>query len=209
MDKSSTPHTSDRSLSSTPDKEGAILFNLPNMITFLRILLIPVFLVFFMTPSPVRSQWAALIFVLASATDLLDGYVARKMELVTRLGKLLDPIADKLLVISAVILLVAFHRVPAILAILLIGREMAITGLRVIASDQGILIPAERLGKFKTFLQVVSITMLILDSSLVSTLGGMGLHDLGRILLWASLVLALTSAGQYFYRFSTQIRYKK
>ena len=198
----------DHPLSSTANREGAILLNLPNLLTSLRILLIPVFLIFFMTPSPVRSQWAALIFILASATDLLDGYVARKMKLVTRFGKLLDPIADKLLVISAVILLVAFHRVPAILAILLIGREMAITGLRVIAIDQGILIPAERLGKLKTFLQIVSITMLILDSSWVPTIGGIDLHDLGRILLWASLVLSLTSAGQYFYRFGSQIRHR-
>jgi CDP-diacylglycerol--glycerol-3-phosphate 3-phosphatidyltransferase len=162
-----------------------------------------------MTPSPVRSQWAALIFVLASATDLLDGYVARKMKLVTRFGKLLDPIADKLLVISAVILLVEFHRVPAILAILLIGREMAITGLRIIATDQGILIPAERLGKFKTFLQIVSITMLILNASFVPAIDDTDLHDLGRILLWVSLILSLTSAGQYFYRFSAQMRHRK
>ncbi len=189
-------------------REGTIFLNLPNLITTLRILLIPVFLIFFMTPSPIRSLWAALIFILASATDLLDGYVARKMKLVTRFGKLLDPIADKLLVISAVILLVAFHRVPAILAILLIGREMAITGLRVIATDQGILIPAERLGKFKTFLQIVSITMLILNSSLVPAIGRIDLHDLGRILLWVSLALSLTSAGQYFYRFSSQVRHR-
>ena len=186
------------------------LLNLPNLLTTLRILLIPVFLLLFYTSSTIRSQWAAFIFLLASATDLLDGYMARKMEQITRLGKLLDPIADKLLVISALILLVEFQRVTAILAILLIGREMAITGLRVIASDHGIVIPVERLGKFKTFLQVVAITLLILDPSFLSALtalgGGFDLHNLGRILLWASLILALVSAGQYFYKFSKQIQ---
>ena len=200
MDKSGTPNTQSQSMPS--------VLNLPNLITGLRILLIPVFLLVYISPSPTRSQWAALVFVLASATDLLDGYIARKMEQITSLGKLLDPIADKLLVISALILLVAFQRVSAILAILLVCREMAITGLRVIASERGIIIPAERLGKFKTFLQVVAVTMLILDPSLIPSLGSSDLHDWGRILLWSSLVLALVSAGQYFYRFAVQIRQK-
>ena len=200
MNKSGTRNTQSQPLPSA--------LNLPNLITGLRILLIPVFLLLFMTPSPTRSQWAALVFVLASATDLLDGYIARKMEQITSLGKLLDPIADKLLVISALILLVAFERAPALLAILLISRETVITGLRVIASERGIIIPAERLGKFKTFLQVVAVTILILDHTLLPTLGRIDLHSWGRILLWLSLALALASAGQYFYRFATQIRRK-
>jgi CDP-diacylglycerol--glycerol-3-phosphate 3-phosphatidyltransferase len=200
VNKSGTPNTQSQSIPS--------VLNLPNLITGLRILLIPVFLFLFMTPSPTRSQWAALVFVLASATDLLDGYIARKMEQITSLGKLLDPIADKLLVISALILLVAFERAPVILVILLVCREMAITGLRVIASERGIIIPAERLGKLKTFLQVVAVTLLILDPSLLPALGNSSLHDWGRILLWSSLGLALASAGQYFYRFAEQIRQK-
>ncbi|MGH7273031.1 MAG: CDP-diacylglycerol--glycerol-3-phosphate 3-phosphatidyltransferase [Nitrospiria bacterium] len=210
MDKTGAPNTPGQSISSATHTGGMGLLNLPNLLTSLRIFLIPVFLLLFLTPSPIRSQWAALIFLIASATDLLDGYMARKMEQITRLGKLLDPIADKLLVISALILLVEFHRVPAILAILLIGREMAITGLRVIATDHGIVIPVERLGKYKTFLQVVAITLLILDSSFLSPLSSLGRgidpHDWGRILLWGSLILALISAGQYFYRFSKQIQ---
>jgi CDP-diacylglycerol--glycerol-3-phosphate 3-phosphatidyltransferase len=192
----------------TQSQSITAILNLPNLITGLRILLIPVFVAFFITPSPTRSQWSALIFVLASATDLLDGYVARKMEQITSLGKLLDPIADKLLVISALILLVGFQRAPALLAILLICRETAITGLRVIAAERGIIIPAERLGKLKTFLQVVAITILILDPSLLSVLGPVDFHSLGQILLWVSLVLALVSATQYFYRFTIQIRQK-
>ena len=210
MDKTGAPNTPDQSISSASHTGGMGLLNLPNLLTSLRIFLIPVFLLLFLTPSPTRSQWAALIFLIAAATDLLDGYMARKMEQITRLGKLLDPIADKLLVISALILLVEFQRVPAILAILLIGREMAITGLRVIATDHGIVIPVERLGKFKTFLQVVAITLLILDSSLLSPLssfgGGIDPHVWGRILLWGSLILALVSAVQYFYKFSKQIQ---
>lgn len=208
MNRSSAPHTQNQSYPAAGRGESALL-NVPNLITAVRILLIPVFVILFMTPSSTRSLWAAMIFVLASATDLLDGYVARKMEQITRLGKLLDPIADKLLVISAVILLVGLHRVPAILAILLIGREMAITGLRVIASDQGLVIPVERLGKLKTFLQVVSITMLILQPSVLPRMGTTDLHDWGRILLWCALILSLTSAGQYFYRFAKQLRQQR
>lgn len=206
MNKSSASNHPDQSVSSASAEGGWVLINLPNLITTLRIVLIPVFLALFIIPSPRRSEWAALIFVLASATDLLDGYVARRMEQITRLGKLLDPIADKLLVISALVLLVGYQRVPALLAILLIGREMAITGLRVIAANHGVSIPVERLGKFKTFLQVVAITTLILDRSLLSIPGGYDLHDLGRLLLWGSLLLALVSAGQYFHKFNKQIQ---
>lgn len=180
--------------------------NLPNLITGLRILLIPVFLFLFLTPTPTRALWAAIVFVLASTTDLLDGYIARKMEQVTSLGKLLDPIADKLLVLSALVLLVQFQRVPAFLAILLIGREMTITGLRLIAANQGLIIPAERLGKFKTFIQVVSITLLILDESHSPAIVGMDIHDWGRVLLWISVILAYLSAVQYFQKFIHQIR---
>ena len=178
-----------------PD-EGAVVLNFPNFLTLLRIGLIPVFLLIFADPTPSRSLWAAFVFILASTTDLLDGYMARKMEQVTRLGKLMDPIADKLLIISAVVLLVASQRVPALLAILLIGREMAITGLRAIGSRQGIQIPVERLGKYKTFLQVIGVTLLILDVSFLN------LHHEGRLLLWASVILGLVSGTQYFLRFT-------
>ena len=182
--------------------ESAPLLNIPNLLTVSRIFLIPVFLYLFFTPTPLSSLWASLVFLLASATDLLDGYMARKMDQITRFGKLLDPIADKLLIISAIILLVAYQRVPELLAILLIGREMGITGLRAIAADYGIQIPVERLGKFKTFLQVIAITLLIVDASLLD------LHPWGVALLWAAVTLGLISAVKYFYHFARAVREK-
>ena len=146
------------------------------------------------------SLWASAVFLLASATDLLDGYMARKMDQITRLGKLLDPIADKLLVVSAVILLVASGPVPSILAILLIGREITITGLRAIAADYGVLISAEGLGKLKTFLQVVALTLLILDPVILDA------HAVGLGILWLAVVMGLISGVQYFIRFAEGVR---
>ena len=106
--------------------------NLPNFLTVVRILLIPVFVVLFSDPTPDRSLAAAVVFVVAAVTDLLDGYLARRHSQITRLGRLLDPIADKLLVLSGLILLVQFDRVAAIVAILIIAREVAVTGVRAI-----------------------------------------------------------------------------
>src|SRR5262249_29506754 len=113
---------------------GQESLNLPNVITLVRILLIPVFVMLFFTPTPDRSLSAAVIFVVAAITDLLDGYIARRTGQVTKLGKLLDPIADKLLVLSALILLVNVDRVSALVAILVIAREVAVTGIRAIAA---------------------------------------------------------------------------
>ncbi len=128
------------------------------------------------------------------------------MEQVTRVGKLMDPIADKLLVLSALILLVQFQRVPAVLAILIVGREIVITGMRLIAANQSIIIPAERLGKFKTVLQVVGITVLILDPAVIGVGPEWNLHVWGLLALWLSLALALISAYQYIRKYSMEIR---
>ena len=126
---------------------GQESINLPNFITLTRILLIPVFVVLFATPTPNRSLSAGLVFVVAALTDLLDGYLARRNGQVTTLGKLLDPIADKLLVLSALILLVNVDRVSALVAILIIAREVAVTGIRAIAAGEGMVISAETTGK--------------------------------------------------------------
>ncbi|MBI4715823.1 MAG: CDP-diacylglycerol--glycerol-3-phosphate 3-phosphatidyltransferase, partial [Nitrospirae bacterium] len=112
--------------------------NLPNLITFSRILLIPVFILVFYDPTPGRAEWAAAIFFAASLTDWVDGYIARRWGQVSLTGKLLDPIADKLLVLSALILLVDFGRVASWIAIVILGRELAVTGLRAIASSIGV-----------------------------------------------------------------------
>lgn len=177
--------------------------NLPNLLTIGRILLIPVFVILFAEPTPGRSMAAACVFVIAAVTDLLDGYLARRRGQVTSLGKLLDPVADKLLVLSGLILLVGFERVPAVIAILIIAREVAVTGVRAVAASQGIVLSAETLGKYKMVLQVVAIVMLILPNDFVPMPGG--LHAVGTILLYGSLALALVSGGNYLASFWRQI----
>ena len=182
---------------------GQESLNLPNFITLTRILLIPVFVVLFATPTPDRSLSAALVFAIAAITDLLDGYLARRNGQVTTLGKLLDPIADKLLVLSALILLVNIDRVSALVAILIIAREVAVTGIRAIAAGEGMVIPAETTGKYKMALQVVAIVLLILEGTFLTDLGN--LHLAGIVTLYLSLVLGYISGGQYVWSFWKQV----
>ena len=184
--------------------QGAL--NLPNLLTVTRILLIPVFVILFATPTPDRSLMAAIVFVVAAVTDMLDGYLARKSGQVTTLGKLLDPIADKLLVLSALILLVNVDRVSALVAILIIAREVAVTGVRAIAASEGIIISAETTGKYKMALQVVAIVLLILEGTWLAELGN--LHLAGIVTLYLSLVLGYVSGGQYVWSFWKQIAAK-
>ena len=182
---------------------GQESLNLPNFITLTRILLIPVFVVLFATPTPNRSFSAALVFAVAAVTDLLDGYLARRNGQVTTLGQLLDPIADKLLVLSALILLVNIDRVSALVAILIIAREVAVTGVRAIAAGEGMVIAAETTGKYKMALQVVAIVLLILEDTFVSDLGN--LHLAGIVTLYLSLVLGYVSGGHYVWSFWKQV----
>lgn len=167
--------------------------NLPNLLTVSRILLIPVFVVLFITPTAGRSLAAAVVFVIAAVTDIVDGYLARRRSEITKLGKLLDPIADKLLVLSGLILLVQFDRIPALIAIVIIAREVAVTGVRAIAAAEGIVLAAERIGKWKMALQVIAIVLLILEGSLDPL--RWPLHVLGMGLLYLALALALISGG--------------
>jgi CDP-diacylglycerol--glycerol-3-phosphate 3-phosphatidyltransferase len=182
---------------------GQESLNLPNFITLTRILLIPVFVVLFVTPTEERSLSAAAVFVIAAVTDLLDGYLARRNGQVTTLGKLLDPIADKLLVLSALILLVNLDRVSALVAILIIAREVAVTGIRAIAAGEGMVIAAETTGKYKMALQVVAIVLLILEDTFMSDFGN--LHLAGIVTLYLSLLLGYISGGQYVWSFWKQV----
>ncbi len=182
---------------------GQEALNLPNLLTLTRILLIPVFVILFATPTPDRSLSAAVIFAVAAVTDLLDGYLARRSGQVTALGKLLDPIADKLLVLSALILLVNVDRVSALVAILIIAREVAVTGVRAIAASEGMIIAAETTGKYKMALQVVAIVLLILEGTGLAELGNM--HLAGTVTLYLSLVLGYVSGGQYVWNFWKQV----
>ena len=177
------------------------MINFPNLLTSFRILLIPVFIILFLVPDSTRSMLAAVVFLVAALTDLLDGYLARKWQQVTKLGKLLDPVADKLLVLAALILLVDFQRVEAWLVIILIGREIAMTGLRAIASTDGIVIPAEKTGKYKFFLQATAIVLLILNYKVP-----FNFSLWGNVMLWISMILAVVSMVQYAINYVSQLQ---
>lgn len=182
---------------------GADSLNVPNVLTLLRILLIPVFIILFVNPTPDQSLAAAIVFAVAAVTDMLDGYIARRTGQVTKLGKLLDPIADKLLVLSALILLMNVERVSALVVLLIVGRELAVTGIRAIAAGEGMIIPAETTGKYKMALQVVAIILLILEGTGLAALGNM--HLAGSFTLYLSLVFGYISGGQYVWSFWKQV----
>ena len=144
--------------------------NLPNKLTILRMIMIVPFVVFMLVPiGGAAGKWIALaLFVIASLTDLLDGKIARKYNLVTTFGKFMDPLADKLLVCSALICLVELGRIPAWIVIIIISREFIISGFRLVASDKGVVIAASWWGKFKTTFQMVMIVLMIADIAALS-----------------------------------------
>ena len=174
---------------------GEVYLNLPNSLTLLRILLIPVFVWFFSESSPDRALAAGLVFACAAFTDFLDGYLARKSGQITNLGKLLDPVADKLLVASGLILLVQFQRVAVWLAIVMIARELVVTGARVVAAKEGFVVPADSLGKFKVIGQIGGILCLILQGVWVQSEGP--LAAIGTGLLYIALFFSLFSGWRY------------
>jgi CDP-diacylglycerol--glycerol-3-phosphate 3-phosphatidyltransferase len=185
-----------------------------NKITLLRIVLIPALLAF-MVPENVFDRWIALaIFLLASATDWLDGYVARSRGQVTNLGKLLDPVADKLLVTAALLPLVRKDLVPDFMAALLIGREFLISGLRSVASAEGVVIPAGRVGKWKMGMSITAISFLIVTPRNPANTWPSWVPDgtyflLGTIFLWVTLALSLGSAALYFWEYQHFFRSSK
>ena len=167
--------------------------NTPNKLTLLRVILIPFFVVCMLAVSADWGKWVALaIFVIASLTDTLDGYLARRDNLVTNFGKFMDPLADKLLVCSAMICLVDLERIPSWVVIIIIGREFVISGFRLIASDNGIVIAANYWGKIKTVCQMVMIIVVIAD------LGGVfGIVE--QVLIYLSLLLTVISLATYLW----------
>lgn len=165
--------------------------NLPNKITLVRILLVPVVMMFLLT----LQEWLALaVFLLAALTDGLDGYIARKKRLITNMGKFLDPLADKLLISTVLIVLVQLQRLDAWMAILIISREFAVTGLRLVAAADGLVIAASRMGKLKTVSQIVAISLLILDNFPFSR-WGLPLADMA---IWLAVILTVVSGIEYF-----------
>ena len=167
--------------------------NLPNKLTILRTIMIPVFLIFLYIPGlgMTGDVLAAAIFVLASFTDLLDGKIARKYNLVTNFGKFMDPLADKLLVCSALIALVDLNRIPAWVVIIIIAREFIISGFRLIASDNGVVIAASYWGKFKTTFQMIMIIVLILNIDYPYS------NIVNMVIMYIALALTIISLFDY------------
>ncbi|NLZ80992.1 MAG: CDP-diacylglycerol--glycerol-3-phosphate 3-phosphatidyltransferase [Clostridiales bacterium] len=166
--------------------------NLPNKLTILRVCMIPFFLFFMLTDFIQGSKYIALtIFVVASLTDLLDGHIARKYKLITNFGKFMDPIADKLLVCSAIICFVEIGLLPAWIVVIIISREFIINGFRLIASDKGIVIAASNYGKLKTVFQMAMIIVLIADIQIK------GFEVLETILIYGALILTVISLVDY------------
>ncbi|MFW6389948.1 MAG: CDP-diacylglycerol--glycerol-3-phosphate 3-phosphatidyltransferase [Halanaerobiales bacterium] len=174
--------------------------NLPNKLTVLRIILVPIFMGFLLLRRelPVYAEYLALItFILAAITDGLDGYLARKRKRVTKFGKIVDPLADKLLISAALITFVALREISAWAAIIIIGRELAVTGLRVIAASDGIVISASVWGKLKTTIQIAAIIAIILDPRLINFP-----WHLDQVLIWTAVVVTVYSGYLYFNQFN-------
>ena len=164
--------------------------NLPNKLTMFRVILIPFFIVFLLVPMTPVDKWIALgIFIVASLTDLLDGKIARKYHLVTNFGKFMDPLADKLLVCSALICLIELDRIPSWMVIIIIAREFVISGFRLIASDNGVVIAASYFGKFKTTFQMIAVCLMIADIPALSFLT--------VVVTWIAVILTVVSLIDY------------
>jgi CDP-diacylglycerol---glycerol-3-phosphate 3-phosphatidyltransferase len=214
----------------TPELEGSALippgrvarrrslaedaFNIPNLLTMGRIVMIPLFLWLLDRETPRACFWAAIVFTLAAFTDLLDGYLARRMGIVSVLGKFLDPLADKLIVMASLVWMVPMGRIPAWAVVLLLARELSITGLRSIAASEGVVIAAGQEGKVKTALQMIGIIALVLGypyrlSYVGVDLGMVDLVHVGRALVYLSLVFSLASAAQYVRLFGAAVEAKE
>ena len=188
-------------------------FNVPNLLTMARVAVIPLVLVLIGRGSPKDCVWAALVYSAAAITDLLDGYLARRMNVVSVLGKFLDPLADKLLVMASLVYMVPMGRIPEWAVVLLLAREFSVTSLRSIASSEGVVIAAGDDGKSKTALQMVGILALILGYPYHLKLGplDLGIVDLvyvGRALVYISLVFSILSALSYLRLFAAAVEAK-
>jgi len=180
-------------------------WNVPNLLTFGRILIIPLFIYLAYQANPLASLLAGALFAIAAITDVVDGWLARRLGLVTVIGKFLDPLADKLIVLAAMVMLVRLGRFPAWVAILLLSREFVVTGLRQIAASEGMVIAAGQEGKWKTALQLVGIIALLVhyqhEVDLWVWQGPVNFNTVGWYLTLLSVVFSLWSAGVYFRAF--------
>ncbi|OLS01775.1 CDP-diacylglycerol--glycerol-3-phosphate 3-phosphatidyltransferase [Tissierella creatinophila] len=170
--------------------------NLPNKITFSRVLLVPIFIIMFYIDIPNNQIYAGIIFIIAALTDTLDGYLARKNAQITNLGKFIDPLADKLLVSAALILLVESGAIPGWVVVTIIAREFTITGFRIIAASEGVNIAASSLGKFKTITQLIAIILLLFNNIFFEKFN----IPMDQIFLYISLIFTVLSGYDYIYK---------
>lgn len=183
------------------------LLNLPNILTLARIAAIPALVILLLFDSRTTSFWAAAVFGAAAITDWLDGWLARKWQVVTVLGKFLDPLADKLIVMAALIMLIPLERVPAWAVFLILAREMVVTGLRSIASSEGIVISASDLGKYKTIFQMTAIPGLLLHYDYYWFFGlrweifHVDMHNFGIFYFYVAFLMTMWSGADYLFKF--------
>jgi CDP-diacylglycerol--glycerol-3-phosphate 3-phosphatidyltransferase len=173
------------------------IMNLPNGVTVIRILAIPFILILLFATGKPFQIITALVFLFVALTDMLDGYFARRQKMVTTLGKFLDPLADKLLIVTALIALISARGIPLWMVVVIVGREIAVTGLRGIAMSEGMVISSSLIGKYKTAFEMAAIFFLILRGPFLS----IDFHLIGMVLLWVALILAILSGVDYFKRF--------
>ncbi|HVO67309.1 MAG TPA: CDP-diacylglycerol--glycerol-3-phosphate 3-phosphatidyltransferase [Syntrophales bacterium] len=181
-------------------EKGALL-NFPNRITLLRIAIIPALFFLLLSPGQNGSLAIAILFIMAALTDVLDGYLARKYEIVTVMGKFLDPIADKLIVNTAMILMIPIGRIPAWIVAVIIIRDFAVDGIRAIASSEGFVIQASNLGKQKTLCQIFAVSALMIHYPFF----GVDAHVVGTVILYLALVLSVYSGFDYFVKFYREV----
>jgi CDP-diacylglycerol--glycerol-3-phosphate 3-phosphatidyltransferase len=181
-------------------EKGALL-NFPNTITLLRVTVIPVLFFLLLSPGQTGSLIIAGLFILAALTDLLDGYLARKYEIVTVMGKFLDPIADKLIVNTAMILMIPIGRISAWIVAIIIIRDFVVDGIRAIAQSEGYVIQASRLGKRKTLCQIFAVSALMIHYPFL----GADAHVVGTVILYIALVLSVSSGIDYLVKFYKNI----
>lgn len=177
------------------------IINLPNAITMARLLIIPVLFFLLLSPDQFWSLVLAVIFILASLTDLLDGYIARKYQLVTTMGKFLDPIADKLVINTAMILMIPIGRIPAWMVAIIIIRDFVVDGIRTIATAEGVIIQASGWGKKKTLCQVFAVSALMIHYPFL----GADAHVVGIVLLLLALILSIYSGLEYLLKFIREV----
>ena len=187
-----------KTLDSLPaaEKKESVL-NFPNKVTLLRISVIPALFFLLMDPGQTGSLIIALLFILASLTDLLDGYLARKYQSVTAMGQFLDPIADKLIVNTAMIVMIPIGRIPAWIVAVIVIRDFIVDGIRAISSSRGIIVQASKLGKQKTLCQIFAVSALMIHYPFL----GVNAHAVGVVILSVALVMSVYSGVDYFIKF--------